>query len=204
MGIYQKLAAVTAGAALSLVVSEAIPTQAATITYDFTLTLTSGVGALQSSVGNQYSGFFSYDDSQIYFSDPRFGGFGYTTYPTDFSLNFNNINYTEANLFPYTRGRGGTFLEFTDSGDSFQLVNFGLAAANSGNAGGFNLNIFQNFAYGAGGFFYSGDDGQGSGSVMSALRAEPVPEPDTVLGISVLGFFGWFLKKKKVSSKQLN
>lgn len=142
MRIYQKLAVATAGAALGLVVSEATPTQAATITYDFTLTLTSGVGALQSSVGNQYSGFFSYDDSQIYFSDPRFGGLGYTTLPTDFSLNFNNINYTETDLLPYMRGRGGTFLEFNDTGESFQLVNFWLAASNPGHTVGFNLSIY--------------------------------------------------------------
>jgi hypothetical protein len=199
MGIYQKLAVATAGAALSLVVSEATPTQAATITYDFTLTLTSGVGALQSSVGNQYSGFFSYDDSQIYFSDPRFGGLGYITYPTDFSLNFNNINYTETNLFPYTRGRGGTFLEFNNSGESFQLVNFWLAASNPETPGGFNLSIYE-----GGGFLYTGDDGQGSGTMTYELSAEPVPEPSTVFGIGVLSFFGWFLKKKKASSKQLN
>lgn len=202
MGIYQKLAAATAGAALSLVVSKATPTQAATITYDFTLTLTSGVGALQSSVGNQYSGFFSYDDSQIYFSDPRFGGFGYTTYPTDFSLNFNNINYTEGNLLPYMRGRGGTFLEFNDSGDSFQLGNFWLVARNPETPGGFNLSIVP------GSFLYTGNDGQGSGTMTYELSTEPVPEPvpepDTVLGIGVLSFFGWFLKKKKVSSKQFN
>jgi hypothetical protein len=202
MGIYQKLAVATAGAALSLVVSEATPTQAATITYDFTLTLTSGVGALQSLVGNQYNGDFSYDDSQIYFSDPRFGGFGYTTYPTDFSLNFNNINYTEADLLPYMRGRGGTFLEFNNSGDSFQLGNFWLVASNPETLGGFNLSIIP------GNFLYTGNDGQGSGTMTYELSAEPVPEPvpepDTVLGISVLGFFGWFLKKKKVSSKKLN
>lgn len=198
MGIYQKLAVATAGAALSLVVSEATPTQAATITYDFTLTLTSGVGALQSSVGNQYSGFFSYDDSQIYFSDPRFGGLGYTTLPTDFSLNFNNINYTETDLLPYMRGRGGTFLEFNDTGESFQLVNFWLAASNPGNTGGFNLSIYE-----SGGFLYTGDDGQGSGTMTYELSPEPVPEPNTVFGIGVLSFFGWFLKKKKVSSKQV-
>lgn len=203
MRIYQTLGVAAAGAALSLVVSEAAPAQAATMTYDFTLTLTSGSGALQSSVGNEYNGFFSYDDSQIVFSAPIFGGLGYITFPTEFSLNFNNINYTVTDLFQYRRGAGGTLLQFTPSGNSFQLNTFGLAAKDPGSTtSSFNLNIFQSFAFGFNGFIYIGDDGQGSGSVASALRPQAVPESDTVLGISVLGFLGWFLKKKKASSKR--
>lgn len=53
-----KLAVATAGAALSLAVMGAQPAGAATITYDFTVGVTSGP-----LTGNQYSGFFSYDDA---------------------------------------------------------------------------------------------------------------------------------------------
>ncbi len=159
---------------------------------------------MQSSVGNQYTGFFSYDDSSISFSDPTSsGGLGYVTLPTEFSLNFNNINYTVADLFPYRRGAGGTLLQFTQSGDSFQLTSLSLAAQDPGSTSSFNLNIFQNIASGFDGFLYFGDGAQGSGNVTSSLRPQAVPESDTVLGIGVLGFFGWLLKKKKASSKRV-
>jgi len=58
--ILQKLAVITAGAALSLAMMETRPAQAATITYDFTLNVTSGPLA-----GNQGLGSFSYDDTEV-------------------------------------------------------------------------------------------------------------------------------------------
>ena len=51
--IYQKLGFAIAGTVLSLGVMEALSVQAATITYDFNVNITSGP-----LLGNQYSGFF--------------------------------------------------------------------------------------------------------------------------------------------------
>lgn len=171
MSIYQKLAVTVAGLALGLAVTEATPAQAATITYDFTFTLSSGQGSLQSSVDNEYSGSFSYDDSKISYSDPRLGGLGYITLPSDFSLNFNNINYTKADLVPYGRGRGGTLLEFTKTEDSYQLEYFSLVTNNSGKPNTYNLNIFERLSNQSQGVFVTGNEGAGYGSLTKVTQA---------------------------------
>jgi len=171
MSIYQKLTVAAVGLVLGLAVTEATPTKAATITYDFTFTLSSGQGSLQSSIGNEYSGSFSYDDEKIGYSDPRLGGLGYITLPSDFSLNFNNVNYTEADLFPYGRGRGGTVLQFAKTDDSYQLTSFSLINYNYGNIKPYSFSIFDNFVSQAQGVFVTGNEGAGYGSLTKVTQA---------------------------------
>jgi hypothetical protein len=215
MGIYQKLAVATAGAALSLVVSEATPTQAATITYDFTVNVTGG-----SLSGNQYSGFFSYDDTST--SDASRRWLPYFNV-TQFNFEFANQTYTQNDLRVDCRNiqacyplqiTGGEFVTqpsglpvLTPRGGNLDRIQFGNVSF-MGFPSSTSQPLFQFFADATSSFFayeLPGDQGPnlGSGDVTYGLRAEPVPEPNTVFGIGVLSFFGWFLKKKKASSKQV-
>ena len=217
MRIYQKIAVAAAGAALSLVVIEATPADAATITYDFTVDVTRG-----SLAGNQYSGFFSYDDTSIS-PGPS------TLLPyfdvTEFNFQFADQTYTRNNLrfdcrqistcVPLTITGGEIITDLSTRPFTFLIPRGGtLSNFQFGNVSmmGFpnstSQPLFQLFANPANSFFVYQLPGEGfaipgSGSVTYAVRPQAVPESDTVLGIGVLGFFGWFLKKKKAFSKQL-
>lgn len=189
MSIHQKLAVATAAAALSYAVIDAKPVQAATITYDFTVDVTSGP-----LTGNQSSGFFSYDDSIL-------TGSGLETIGADdglsVSFNFLGKTYNETNdidfpdypivQFQDRKLLGLNFAVFY--APSFQT--FGIAdtvdvATGSLGSGGGNI------------FAYDTDPSvqfEGLGNVTYSPR--PVPEPVSVVGVLGLGFL-----LKKVASRR--
>lgn len=179
----QKLAVAAAGTALSLAAMEATsvhPALAATITYDFTLNVTSG-----SLAGIQGSGFFSYDDSTL-------TGIGLETLgdSEELSISFdflgkayNETDDTDFPDFPLVQFQDSSLLGlsfFTAKNDEFrfQIEN---SAPNPDVLGG---NEFT---------FSSPRDIEGSGVVNYSLR--PVPEPGTVSGVVLLGLGGLLLKR---------
>ena len=213
--IYQKLAFATVGAVLGLAVMETPSVQAATITYDFTVNITSG-----SSSGNQYSGYFSYDES----APSGFTRFNFIPYflVSDFSFDFLGKTYTENDL-QYNNSRvvaypPFSYLRFTNPrpivnnpayflpGGELDQVKFYLTDVSSIFGGGsYFINFYPNSSFSFQFFdrnpYYT--TSAGSGTWNYTLREEApstsVPESGTVFGLSMLGM-GWLLRKKKVSS----
>lgn len=211
--IYQKLALATVGTVLSLAVMETPSVQAATITYDFTVNITDGP-----LLGNQYSGFFSYDDA----SPSGAGGlllpfFDVTEFNFDFPQRTNTPSqlFIDGRVFPSSlplQFRGGEVV--TDPSGRLVLIPRG------GELVRFAFSTFNPFRPPFPGFFtlFGSSTGLsftyqlpfnpgepftiGSGSGTVSLRTTPptaVPEPGTVFGLSMLGL-GWLLRKKKASS----
>lgn len=204
-GFYQKLAVATTGTILSFAVMEAVPAQAAIITYDFTVDVTSGPYA-----GNQYDGYFSYDDeatseaSEIFI--PLFD-------ITDFYFEFaDEIN--SADLFYDPRqGPLSSPLQFTD-GEVIELKPGNLALIpRGGELVRFRFSSFNSFDFEPNWFTINSEFGfryqipsppddpelyvGGQGNLTYSLRSTSVPEPSTAFGLGILSF-GWFLKKKLV------
>ncbi len=211
--IYQKLALATAGTVLSLAVMETPSVQAAIITYDFTVNISSGT-----LIGNQYSGFFSYDNTApAPVLQPFFD-------VTEFNFKFANKTYTRSDLrldcrvFPACLPLEFTTGEIvTEPSGRLVLIPGGSELAR------FAFSTFNAFGPPFPGFFtlFGSSTGLsftyqlpfnpgepftiGSGSGTVSRRTDPtppptsVPEPGTVFGLSMLGF-GWLLRKKKASS----
>jgi PEP-CTERM motif len=210
--ICQKLAFTTAAAALSLAGLEAYPAQAAIITYDFTVDITSGP-----LLGNQYNGFFSYDDAS-----PSGAGnllipyFDVTEFNFDFPQRTNTPSqlFIDGRVFPFSfplRFTGGTIV--TDPSGRIVLIPRG------GELQSFGFSTFNPFRPPFPGFFTligspsslsffyqllfnPGEPFSGTGSGTVSLRTTPptaVPEPSTIVGLSMLGL-GWLLRKKKAFS----
>ncbi|HAX76840.1 MAG TPA: hypothetical protein DCY88_13610 [Cyanobacteria bacterium UBA11372] len=212
--IYQKLALATAGTVLSLAVMETASVQAAIITYDFTVNVTSG-----SLAGNSYNGFFSYDES----APSSFTRFLFIPdfEVSDFSFDFFGKTYTEQDV-RYNDARVVldpplSYLRFTNPrpivnnpayflpGGELDQVKFYLTDVSSIFGGGsYFINLYpnSNFSF----LFFdrvpTNIISSGAGTWQYKLRQEPistsVPEPGTVFGLSVLGF-GWLLREKKAS-----
>jgi hypothetical protein len=183
--ILQRLAVATAGTALSVTVLQASPTLAASITYDFTVTIFSDWFQ-----GNQYEGFFRYDDAAL---TPDFTGtlfnqitefeFDFlnsvevlTTYRTDDLIR--NGLYFRNGLFSglEVEKRAGTNVSFDFNAEPVILEDFL-----------FTLGPLPTIRF-------------GRGSVRYNLREEPatsVPEPETALSLTVLGL--GFLGRKALS-----
>ncbi len=189
--IFTKLAVATASAAaLSFVALEASPTQAATITYDFDVNVTSG--PLDNNI---YEGSFSYEDSTL-------KGIGLETVGVaeELSVSFEFL--------------GGTYTEADDNNFSF---NFPIVEFKNGSFVGLQyivndipnnsiFAVFGNDPDGLGGenrFQYvdvnSFEVSQGSVTYSLRSHSTPVPEPGTAAGLSVLGFW-WLLRRKLTSS----
>lgn len=192
MSSHQKWAVATAAAALSLVVMEAEKAQAATITYDFTVNVTSG-----SLTGTQPSGFFSYDDSTL-------TGVGLETVGVNeglaISFNFLGETYDETDDI---EAPDYPILQFQDS--SLLGLNFNVFYAPSFQS--FAIADEVDVAIGAIGtnggsiFAYDTDPSvgfEGLGTVTYSAR--PIPEPGSVAGLGILGL--GFLLKKRVASSQ--
>lgn len=214
--IYQKLALATAGTVLSLTAINTSSVQAAIITYDFTVNITSG-----SLLGNQYNGFFSYDDASPSGAGNLLLPFFYITeFNFDFPQRTNTPSqlFIDGRVFPNSlplRFKGGTIV--TDSSGQIVLIPRGGELQN------FGFSTFNPFRPPFSGFFtligsstglffayqlpFNPDEpfriGFGSGTVSQRPTPTPpptsVPEPGTVFGLSMLGF-GWLLRKKKVFS----
>jgi hypothetical protein len=179
MAKIKQLAVTTAGIVLSFTAMEANSAQAATITVDFTVTGTSG-----SILNQQFSGFYSFDDS----TTPTCGiGCGGQKFPLSaFDFNFNKIEYTLSDLL----GNGN----FAGYGGSAT----GLVATTSPGGGP---------PYPPGGFLFGNEQfysSVGEGGVAYSERTPAsVPEPATLGGLCVFGLSSVFLKKK-VASKRSN
>ena len=180
MAKIKQLAVTTAGIALSLTAMEANSAQAATLTVDFTVTGTSG-----SILNQQFSGFYSFDDSTTPTCGITCGGEKFPLSAFDF--NFNGIEYTLSDLL----GNGN----FAGYGGSAT----GLVVTTSPGGG-------PPFPPGAGGFLFANErflSSEGEGGVAYSERTPPtsVPEPATVGGLCVMGLSS-ILLKRKVASKQ--
>ncbi|MBD2040008.1 PEP-CTERM sorting domain-containing protein [Microcoleus sp. FACHB-672] len=220
--LYQKLAIATAGTALSLFALEVTPAEAAIITYDFTVDITSGHLS-----GNQYNGFFSYDDTATSAAgeplEPYFDvtEFNFDFANTAFQQQGQNRTYTKSDVrydgrsLPYSlplEFDGGEVVEdefgniqLTPRGG--ELVRFAFStfdAFNYENQDGWwsmfaNRQGSSSFNYYFGWDDLLGDPGlSGAGNVSYALRS--VPEPNTVFALGLLGA-GWLLKRKNFSSR---
>ena len=180
----QKLAFVTAGVVVSFTAIEANPVKpvlAATVTYDFTVDVTSG-----SLAGTQGFGFFSYDDSTL-------TGSGLETLGVNedltISFNFSGKVYNEADdvgfpYFPFVQFQDNSFLglSFFRQKPEFAF-RIGTSSSDPKVYGG------NEFRYGA------RPDIDGEGIVNYSPR--PVPEPSAIFGLLLGGCL--LLKKLKPS-----
>ncbi|NEO11883.1 MULTISPECIES: PEP-CTERM sorting domain-containing protein [unclassified Moorena] len=181
--ICQKLALITTGAALSLAVIDTNPVQAITITYEF------------STAGS--SGKFSYDDvNEIRRElEPIVPGIPVIdrTYPIDeIEFFFNNRTYTEADS---TKDPVWSVFEGLSGGDQFSwsTEDFSFVFANGP---GPLPELFTAFEV----------DGEFVDTVsFRRVENEPpasVPEPGTVIGLSLLGL-GCLSQRKIASSPRV-
>lgn len=187
MKLRQKLAFATAGVVLSFAVeaNSMKPALAATITYDFTVDVTSG-----SLAGTQSSGFFSYDDSTL-------EGIGLETLGVneglDISFEFSGKTYNETDdiyfpNFPMVQFQDSSLLGLSFLADDSEFA-FRIGTSNP------DPDVFggDEFRYGA------RPDVDGEGVVSYSSR--PVPEPSAVTGLAVV--VGLLLRKKLRSSASL-
>ena len=182
----QKLIFTTASVVLSLAVLEATSTHAVVLTYNFTVNITSG-----SLLGQEFEGFFSYDDSAIEESQ--------LTPVLSFSFDFLGNTYTETDGVSVVPNFELETVDYTGL-NLFKVWSNPPSSPIS--AFSFNPNGYS---------FYYWDDlyntGYGLspidsyGSVAYALRStEPqqdVPEPQPVVGLTFIGIGSWLLKRTK-------
>ncbi len=188
MSIYKKLV-VTASLSLSVVAIQSKSIEAATITYDFSVGVTTGALA-----GNSYDGSFSYDDSTLI-------GIGGETVGVEekLSINFEFLGktYTETddNNFAFNFPQ----VEFKDG----SLVGLQYLVTDVLNGSISSFAIFGDNPDGLGGgdkFSYVNENSVevSEGSVIYSLKSPStsVPEPNIVLGLGVIGF-GWLYSKRQ-------
>ncbi|NEO41289.1 MAG: PEP-CTERM sorting domain-containing protein [Moorea sp. SIOASIH] len=178
--ICQNLALLTTGAALSLAVIETNPAQAITITYEFST--------------EEFSGKFSYDDANETRREFDYREPGITvvelTYPVDeIEFFFNNRTYTKADS---TREPVWSIL--AEQGQlSWATEDFSFNPDSGPSIFG---DLFTAFEV----------DGEFVDTVSFRLvEDEPpasVPEPGTVIGLTLLGL-GWLSQKKIASSPKV-
>jgi len=195
MSSRQKLAIFTAAAALIAVI-DTQTAKAATITYDFTVDITSGP-----LTGTQPTGFFSYDDASL-------TGVGLETVGLNdgLSISFNFL--------------GETYSETDDAGvPDYPIVQFQDRSLLGLNFNVFYAPSFQSFAIADEANVSTGEIGLGAGNVFAydtdpsvqfeglgtvTYSARPIPEPSSVVGLSVLGLGlilkrGTFCRKRKAT-----
>ncbi|NEP89471.1 MAG: PEP-CTERM sorting domain-containing protein [Okeania sp. SIO2C2] len=177
--IFQKLSFVATSVVLGLAVINTNPVNAASIIYDFEVSIDSGV-----LDGETYSGFFEFDDSALTGIGEEFLSV------SELSFDFLDVNYTETDGFPKVVFLDGDFLGLnfeTDAEFSFIADFFDLSEAF--------------FAYNIPG------QGAGAGDIAYNLRPDiPVstPEPTAVFSLLALGTAGCsgVLKNRKTSSSK--
>lgn len=182
--IFTKLTIATVSAALSFTTIEAKPIQAATITYDFDVYLTSGP-----QTGNTYAGSFNYNNSTLTGTGLETVG---VSQGLSVSFDYLGVTYTEADdlkLSPFSddprrRVDPGPLVSLSD-GD---LLGLDFIFSKDGVPTRISDSRFNEQS--ASTRFVN------SGIVTYALRdSEPVPEPGSALGLGVLGI-GLLLMKK--------
>ncbi|HEY9633864.1 MAG TPA: hypothetical protein V6D14_10685 [Coleofasciculaceae cyanobacterium] len=173
----------TAGTDLSLTTIEANVTQAATVTYDFIVNVTSGCLS-----GKQFEGYFSYDSSTL-----RGIGSEEVGAQEGLSINFEflDVLYTEANDLDFSLYPRLLFEDGNLAGLDFEAFNNGVS-----------YQIIRDFGNRSSFFSYLLQEGEttraGSGSVTYILRKDsstPVPEPNLIEELNVLDF-DWLLEQK--------
>ncbi len=143
------------------VVLTATSVQAATITYDFTVSVDSGP-----LLGNEYSGVLSFDDSGLSGSGEEFLAVD------NLEFSFEGVDYTETDGTPEVLFFNGDFLGLSWSADDFSFI-----------PGFFELSE----AY----FAYDVDSGAGAGDISYMLFDDTTtPEPTGVVSLLALGIFG--------------
>ncbi|NER29158.1 MAG: PEP-CTERM sorting domain-containing protein [Symploca sp. SIO1C4] len=182
--IWQTIVVATTGAALTLAAIDANPAHALKFKSNFTVDITTGDLA-----GNSYEGYLTFEDSEL-------TGTGNETVVADkVSFDFNGLTYTEKQDFyypsaPFVEFDSGTFLGLNFSPfDDFFALPFDLIN-----------DSLEYFAHNSGEVAVSSLGG-GVGSV-TYTEPEAVPEPATILGLSVIGL-GFLLRKKQVSSQNI-
>ncbi len=187
MNIYKKVTVAIASLALGVAAIKTNSVQAATVTYDFNVDVTTG-----SLADNLYEGSFSYDDSTL-------TGIGRETVGIEDELSID---------FEFL---GKTYTEENDNNVSF---NFPIVEFNNGSLVGlqyivsdvldnsiFSFAIFGDDSDGLGGdkFQYVNENSveASEGRVIYTFASSPssVPEPSTVLGLGILSL-SWLLKSK--------
>lgn len=192
MSIYQKLTVATATAVLSLAAMEA-KIQAATITYDFTIDVTSGP-----LTDTEPSGFFSYDNSTLTGTGLEALG---VNQGLSIAFNFLGDTYNETNDIDFP---AFPIVQFQDR----QLLGLSFVA--------FYAPFFQTIGIGDTVDVSIGEIGRGGGSIFAydtdpsvgfegvgevTYTARPVPEPSSVAALSALGL--GFLLKRVASRRQI-
>ncbi|MEM8780319.1 MAG: PEP-CTERM sorting domain-containing protein [Cyanobacteria bacterium P01_G01_bin.49] len=181
---FQKVAVASASAVFSLVATNVNPTQAATVFYDFMVSIDDGP-----LLGETYEGSFEYDDSSLV-------GSGAEVAPvSSFAFDFSGINYTETDV-------PGASVEFSEG--SFQGLSLSLGEIPSdappaftfvpGFAGEDPLFAYDSGEVGTGGITYT------LGTV-NPPNPDPgpttVPEPATGIALLTLAAFGVIPRLKK-------
>ncbi len=180
--VFQKLAVVTAYAVLWFATVETNPTQAASVTNQFSVDINQG-----SLSGQNFSGSFNYDDMLL-----TGNGLEVISPIQGLTVNFRFLEQT-----------------FTES-DDFFFNGFPVAQFNNGRVVGLNYFVandaldfrFSNQFSGEGGTFFAYNIGSagnltdsGTGTVTYSI-----PEPSTAYGLGILGL-GLLLGKKKAFSQ---
>ena len=190
MSIYQKLAVATATAALSLAAMEAENVQAATIIYDFTVDVTSGP-----LTGTQSSGSFSYDDLAL-------TGTGLETLGVNEGLSvsfdflvetYNETNDIDSPNYPIVQFQDQSLLGLNFNVFYASSLQFAIADEIDASIGAVGLGGGNVFAYDT--------DPNAAFEGLGTVTYRPVPEPSSVVGLSVLGL-GFLLRKKVTSSRK--
>lgn len=197
---FKTILAAGAGVALSLVLTEANPAQAAIVSYDFSVDIKQGP-----LTGNTYTGFFSYDNQ----SEPV--GFGYGSeefYLTEFEYDFNGVNYTLDKPIVVPGGLQVVRRPFFVSGNFNPAIEPTLVGGTETNgSSGYRDWFFGEsvFAPGQNEFEYRQDGPSPFRGDVNYVLREPtqVPEPANAVALSLLGL-GMLLTKKKIASRQGN
>lgn len=180
--IFQKLAVVTAGAALSFTVMEANQrnlAEAAILTYDFNVTIsdTDGNSRLEGKTG---FGQITYDDSslgsgRVEYSNPSFVS----------SYFFNFVNFWTGEPKTYTMSNTSELRVAFNNNNLLYIADFPN-----------NYYVyFDPYPRVHGGDLNEEVKFLGTYSVKGEDEEATVPEPSIVAGLSILGF-GWLLKRK--------
>ena len=195
MQFNQRLALTSVGIGLGLTAINPNPSQAATIATNFTLTGTSGA-----LVNQQFSGFFSYDDSTIPTVISPTSTFPPKYRLTDFRLSILGENYTVAE-FSTGAGYGGSATGLLGGATILAPVEE-LVPAGYGGPIGTGLGVKSSVSFIENRFDFSNNKFGQITSGGGQVSYTPVPEPSSLAGLSVLGL-SFMLFKKKINSKKV-
>ncbi len=194
MQFSRRIALTSAGIGLGLTAINAIPSQAATVTTNFTLTGTSGV-----LLNQQFSGVYSYDDATTPTVISPLSTFAPKYRLTDFNLSILGENYSVAN-FSTGAGYGGSATGLLGTATILAPVEE-LVPAGYGGPIGTGLGVKSSVFFIEDRFSFDNNEFGQRTSGEGKVSYTPVPEPSSLAGLSVLGLSFMLFKKKTVSKK---